>query len=208
MILIILVFILIICIVKIISNNDIAKEHAKTPEAIANVKNAKKVLSRAKYSIILLIAAIVLTILILISKYTEIDTAIIEYFSTDFYRKDFYNPKFFYIPAFILVSRQIIVEVKISEFLHKYFNLVEEEVDTKELLKSVLYKKKASNEQVTNNTEQLVETQNTTPTTESQPEQNQTVETTTQEVTTTDPTPQETPSTEATPVIEETKKEQ
>lgn len=149
MVLIILIFVLLICVVKIVSNNDMIKEHSKTPEDKANVKNAKRVFSNAIYANILIIAAAIITLLIVLCQFTTLDTILINYFSTDFYKDDFYNVNFYYIPAFIILTRKIIIEVKISEFLHKYFNVIEEEVNTKELIQNVLYKKKAPEENQT-----------------------------------------------------------
>ncbi len=142
MILVILIFLVLVCLVKVSNNHDLIKANCKTPEATANVKNAKKVFNREKYSIAFFAIGVLLIIFIVICQFTTLDTIIINYFSADFYTEDFFNSYLYYIPAFILVSRKILVEVKMSEFLHKYFEVVEEEISSAEVLKSILYKKK------------------------------------------------------------------
>ncbi len=149
MILIILIFLILIYLVKVSNNHDIIKEHCKTEENKANVKNAKKVFNKTKYSSALLILSLLSLIIIIICQFTKLDTIIIDYFSVDFYTEDFFNINYYYLPAFLFISRQIIIEVKISEFLHKYFEVVEEEVNSADLIKNILYKKKPTPEEKT-----------------------------------------------------------
>lgn len=142
MILVILIFLVLLCFVKISNNNDIIDAKCETVEDQANVKNAKKVFSRARYSIIMLIISIFFILLIIICQFTNLDTIVINYFSVDIYQADFFNANYYYIPIFLLISRQILLEVKLSEFLHKYFEVKEEEISTKEVIHNLLYKPK------------------------------------------------------------------
>ena len=91
MILIILIFLILLCIVKVSNNNDLIKANVKTPEDNANVKNAKKVFRKAKYFIFMLVLSIIILISVMLCQFTTIDTFIIDYFSTDFYKEDFFN---------------------------------------------------------------------------------------------------------------------
>lgn len=158
MILVILIFLILICLVKISNNQDIIKNHCKTRDDKANVKNAKKVFGHARYSIIMLIISIISVVIILICQFTTIDTVIINYFSVDIYEADFFNHNFYYVPVFLIICRQIIIEVKLSEFLHKFFNVVEEEISGKEVIKSYLYKKTPSKKNPETEVETLEET--------------------------------------------------
>lgn len=170
MILVILIFLILICFVKISNNQEIIKNNCHTEEDKANVKNAKKVFGKARYSIIMLILSFILLIAIIICQFTKIDTMIINYFSADFYVDDFFNVNYYYIPAFLIVCRKIIVEVKISEFLHKYFKIVEEEISSKEVIHSILYKKKKVEvkEETKEENKASENISNTTPTPQSQ----------------------------------------
>lgn len=145
MILVILIFLVLLYFVKVSNNNDIIDTKCETVEDQANIKNAKKVFSRARYSIIMLIISIIFILLIVICQFTNLDTVIINYFSVDIYQADFFNANYYYIPIFLLISRQILLEVKLSEFLHKYFEVKEEEISTKEVIHTLLYKPKVSN---------------------------------------------------------------
>ena len=145
MILVCFILLCLICLVKIVNNNDIIKEKQKSTEDKANIKNARKVYSNSKTAQILLILVGVTILIIILCQFTKIDTIIINYFSSDFYEEDFFKMNYYYLPAFLLVIRQIIIEVKVSEFLYKYFNVTEEEINTKDLIKGILYKKKPAN---------------------------------------------------------------
>ncbi len=142
MILGILIFLILICVVKISSNLDLVKNNSKTSEDKANYRNAVKFYNTSNYALGILVLAIIIIIVLVICQFTELDTVVINYFKVDFYTEDFFKSIYYYIPAFMLVIRQIIVEVKISEFLYKYFKVTEEEVDTKDLVRNILYKKK------------------------------------------------------------------
>ena len=138
----ILAFLILICVVKVLNNDDIAKQCCKNDQDLANIKNARKVYSTTKESLVLLIVAIVSLVVILLLNFTDIEYVLKDYFSTEIFSKDdtIFSYYFYLIPIFILVSRQIVIEVKISEFLYKFFNITEPELE-ENVLKSLLYKK-------------------------------------------------------------------
>ncbi len=141
-IILILAFLILICVVKVLNNDDIAKQCCKNDQDLANIKNARKVYSTTKESLVLLIVAIVVLIVVLLLNFTNIEYLVKDYFSTEIFSEDdsIFSYYFYLIPIYILVARQIVIEVKISEFLYKFFNITEPELE-ENLVKSLLYKK-------------------------------------------------------------------
>ena len=140
---IVLLFLIVIYIVKKSGNDDIAKQHSKTPSDKANVANARKVYRRATTEKILLIATIVSIIVLVLLQFTDIGYIIEDYISPDFVERREFNPMYYLLPCYLFVTRIIIVEVRVGDYIYKYFNLEEPELDVnaKELIKSMLYKK-------------------------------------------------------------------
>lgn len=128
-------------IFKLNGNAEIIKENCKTDSDAVNVKNGQKVFYKTKISIILLIAGLLTLALCLICNFTDLGNKVIDYFSYDFYEAQEFNINYYFIPVYIFVIREIIVQVKIGDFLYKYFNVKEPELE-ENLLKTILYKKK------------------------------------------------------------------
>lgn len=127
--------------VKQSNNDDLIKENCKNKEQYENIQNAKKVFRKIKISIILLIIAILTLILLLIIDFTDLEVGIMEFISSDFYTKQEVDRTLYFVPLYILIAREIIIQVKFGEFLLKFFN-VKEPVLEESLLKTILYKKK------------------------------------------------------------------
>lgn len=128
-------------IFKLNVNAEIIKENCKTDSDAVNVKNGQKVFYKTKISVILLIVGLISLALCLICNFTDLGNKIIDYFSYDFYEAKDFNINYYFIPVYIFVIREIIVQVKIGDFLYKYFNVKEPELE-ENLLKMILYKKK------------------------------------------------------------------
>lgn len=127
------------------NNEDIIKENCKSKEDLANINNAKKVYSKTKISTTLLILTFTSLIIILLANFTDIDRAIIDYFSNEFYyEEEGFNYYLYLLPIYIYISRIILNEVKLGEFLLKYFK-VDEPVLEENIIKTLLYKKKITN---------------------------------------------------------------
>lgn len=144
---IILIFLILLYIVRISNNKDIIKENSKdiiTDKA--NIKNARKYYSKKKLFKFLLYISILIVIVILLCDFTDIEYQIIDFFSTDFSTEQDINKQLYLLPIYILVIRGIILEVKIGDFLFKYFK-VEEPILEENPLKSILYKKPKTNKQ-------------------------------------------------------------
>lgn len=138
---IILIFLILLYIVRISNNKDIIKENSKdiiTDKA--NIKNARKYYSKKKLFKFLLYISILILIVILLCDFTDIEYQIIDFFSTDFSTEQDINKQLYLLPIYILVIRGIILEVKVGDFLFKYFK-VEEPILEENPLKSILYKK-------------------------------------------------------------------
>lgn len=138
---IILIFLILLYIVRISNNKDIIKENSKdiiTDKA--NIKNARKYYSKKKLFKFLLYISVLILIVIILCDFTDIEYQIIDFFSTDFSTEQDINKQLYLLPIYILVIRGIILEVKVGDFLFKYFK-VEEPILEENPLKSILYKK-------------------------------------------------------------------
>ena len=132
---IVLIFLILLYIVRISNNNDIIKQNSKDQITDkANIKNARKHFANKKTFKYLLLLTILLTIVFLISDFTSIEAEVIDYFALDFYQEQEFNRIFYLIPIYIIVVRNIILEVKMGEFLFKYYK-VDEPVLDESLLK-------------------------------------------------------------------------
>lgn len=173
---IILVFLILILAARISNNNDIIRENSKDKRKdLANMKNARKFYSTKKTFKIMLIAAIIILGISLIWDFTSIEVSIIDYFATEIYKEEPFNRQYYLIPIYILIIRQIIIEVKVGDFLFKYFQ-VEEPVLEQNLLKTILYKKTPNKEvKQQEQTQEKTENNNTTENinTEEQKKENQ-----------------------------------
>ncbi len=146
MVLILVLILLIgICYIKYVGNKDLIKNHCKTEEDKENAKNARKVYSSTKTTKALLIASGLSLIIVILLKFTNIDYTIRDFISSDLIEKRKFSYLYFLIPLYILVSRQIIIEVNIGDFLYKFFN-VEEPQLPEGTFKSLLLKKGGSKE--------------------------------------------------------------
>lgn len=139
---IILALLIITCALRICNNEDLIVKNCKSETDLANIKNAKKVFRKMKTYKYLLILFYLSIIILLICAFTDFDTKIIDFISTEFvYEEDMvFNNNYFFIPVYILVIRELLIQVKIGEFLLKYFN-TEEEQPQEINLKALLYKK-------------------------------------------------------------------
>ena len=134
---IVLVFLILLYIVRISNNKDVIKQNSKDSITDnANIKNARKHFSNKKTFKYLLLLAILLTIVFLISDFTSIEAEIIDYFALDFYQEQEFNRILYLIPIYIMVVRNIILEVKMGEFLFKYYKVDEPELD-ESLIKTI-----------------------------------------------------------------------
>jgi Ca2+/H+ antiporter len=132
---IVLIFLILLYIVRISNNKDIIKENSKDQITDnANIKNARKHFANKKTFKYLLLLTILLTIVFLISDFTSIEAEVIDYFALDFYQEQEFNRILYLIPIYIIVVRNIILEVKMGEFLFKYYK-VDEPVLDESLLK-------------------------------------------------------------------------
>ena len=151
---IILVILILILMARISNNNDLIKENSKDkPKDFANMRNARKFFSNKKTFKGLLLAALIILIISLIWDFTSLEVGFIDYFATDIYKEEPFNRSYYLIPIYLLVIRQIIIEVKVGDFLFKYLK-VDEPVLEQNLLKTLLYKKKPQT------TEQIVTNEN------------------------------------------------
>lgn len=138
---IILLLLIIIYIVRISNNKDIIKENMKDPITDkANIKNARKYYAKKKTFKYLLIAAIAILTIFILWDFTDLEVGIIDYFSYDIYKEQEFNRALYLFPIYIFIIRQIIFEVKVGDFLFKYYK-VDEPVLEENLLKTLLYKK-------------------------------------------------------------------
>ena len=157
MLIIVLIFIILLYLVKVSNNKEVIKKNCKTDYDKANIKNAKKVYSKSKLSIILLVLSLVSLIVLILCQFTNIDAIIIDYFMTDFYEEKAFNYNLYLIPAYIIICRETLIQVNLADYLFKYFKVEEEQIEGKELIKSILYKKKKSQPTKNENIEQLEE---------------------------------------------------
>lgn len=127
---IVLIFLILLYIVRISNNQDIIKQNSKDKITdTANIKNARKHFSSKKTFKYLLLLAILLIIFFLISDFTSIEAQIIDFFAYDFYEEQDFNKLLYLIPIYIIIVRNIILEVKMGEFLFKYYKVDEPELD-------------------------------------------------------------------------------
>ena len=133
-----------IAYLKYSGNNELAKKCCKTEQDKANVKNARKVYSSTKTTKALLILTFLAAIVVCLLVFTNADYFIRDFLSADFVNKKEYSYYLLLIPFYILVSRQIIIEVNLGDFLYKFFN-EEEPVLEENLIKTLLYKKGTKN---------------------------------------------------------------
>ena len=136
-----LICLIIIEMIKKSNNDDLIKENCKSQEQYENIKNAKKVFHQTKTANFLLILAIATLIIFILCDFTSIEATIIDYISADFFDETKFDRTLYFVPFYILIAREIIIQVKIGEFLLKYFN-VKEPVLEENIIKTILYKKK------------------------------------------------------------------
>lgn len=151
--LLLLASLIIVELIKKSNNDDLIKENCKNQEQYENIINAQKVYHRTKLSKILIAITALILIIFILWDFTSIEVAIIEFISPEFYTETPFDRTLYFIPIYVLVAREIIIQVKIGEFLLKYFN-VEEPVLEENIIKSILYKKKTPVEKkpIINNT--------------------------------------------------------
>ena len=169
---IVLVILVLIWYVKYSGNKELIKEHCKTPNDKANIINAKKVYKNDRTSMALLILSIVALVIVLLVKFTKIDFLIHDYISTDIVEEKDFGYIIFLIPCYIYVSRLIINEVRIGDFLYKFFQVKEPELE-ENLLKTILYKKAKP---ITTETPENTTEQPATPPTEEKKEEQATTQ--------------------------------
>lgn len=138
----VLIFIILLYLVKVSNNKEVIKKNCKDDYDKANIKNAKKVYSHSKLSIILLVLFFTSLIVLLLCQFTSLEAVIIDYFMTDFYEEKALDYNLYLIPAYIIVCRGILIQVNLADYLFKYFKVEEEQIAGKELIKNILYKKK------------------------------------------------------------------
>lgn len=138
----ILAMLILICAVKISNNNDLIANNCKDENDLANIDNAKKVFRKSKVYNYLLIAIYLSVIILLICAYTDIDYKIIDFISIDLVNENdvVFDFNYFFFPIYLFVIREILIQVKIGEFLLKYFKTEEPEFD-QNIIKNLLYKK-------------------------------------------------------------------
>lgn len=138
---IVLVFLVLLYLVRISNNQDLIKENSKDKITdTANIKNARKYFSNKKTFKILLALTIISLIIIIICDFTSIEAKVIDYFAYNYYKEEKLDRTLYFLPLYLIVIRQIILEVKIGDFLFKYYK-VDEPVLEENLLKMLLYKK-------------------------------------------------------------------
>ena len=138
---IVLILLVLILITRILNNQDLIKNNSKDKLTdTANLKNAYKYFRKQKTFNLLFIVSLLSLIILIISDFTSIDANIIDYFAYDIYKEQELNRLLYLIPIYGFVTRQIILEVKIGDFLLKYYK-VDEPVLEENLIKTILYKK-------------------------------------------------------------------
>ena len=145
-------------------NDDLIKKNNKTIVDTANVKNAKKYYHNSKAATISLLIGIAMIVFCILCEFTDIETKFIDAFSTDFVETKELNRKLYLIPVYYLIAREIIIQVKISEYLQKFYNDKEKEEkitmeDLKKIdLKKVLYKPVKKPAEVPDNPNKVIRT--------------------------------------------------
>lgn len=142
---VILFFLVVLVAIRISNNNDLINTHSQNEQDLANIANAKKVFRRSKTSNYILLGTILLLAILLLCNFTDLDYKIIDYVAIDIVEEPEFNNYFYFVPVYLLVIREIFIQVKIGEFLLKFFKVEEQELNIKEEvlepLKSTLYKK-------------------------------------------------------------------
>ncbi len=140
---IILVILILLVIIRRSNNDDIINNNAKYESDIANITNAKKVFRKSKTANYMFIATLLILIILMACNFTKIDYLILDYISADFVEEPKFDYLLYFIPAYIAVVREIFIQVKIGEFLLKYFQVEEDELDiNNEVIKPILKKTK------------------------------------------------------------------
>lgn len=123
-------------------NKDLIKKNNKTIVDTANVNNAKKYYHNDKAATISLLVGIAMIAFCILCEFTDIETSFLDAISTDFVETTELSKKLYLIPVYYLLAREIIIQVKISEYLQKFYNDKEpEEKITMEDLKKIDIKK-------------------------------------------------------------------
>ena len=161
MYLFILVLLIIIFIVKYLTNKETIDINCKDENDLANIKYARKYYTKTKTSFVALIISLIMLIVLLLSQYTDIDKYIIDYLSTDFYQEKALDTTLYYIPIYIIIMRFIVIEVKVGDYLYKYFKVEEPHLEENPL-KSILYKKKPGEGNIPQETNEQTERKETT----------------------------------------------
>jgi hypothetical protein len=125
----VLVFMILVYLVKKSSNSEVIKENCKSPNDKANVINARKVYNNTITSKVLLIASFVVLVFVILLKFTPLEYVIRDYISSDIEEQKDFSYLIFLAPAYIFVSRLIINEVKLGDFLYKFFKVKEPELE-------------------------------------------------------------------------------
>lgn len=139
---IILALLIILCAIRMINNDDLIVNNCKSETDLANINNAKKVFRKAKTYNYLLLAIYASIVILLICAFTDIDYHVINFISLDIVTPEDveFNINYCFLPIYIYIVREILIQVKIGEFLLKYFK-TDEPVLEENILKSLLYKK-------------------------------------------------------------------
>jgi len=140
----IFVLLIIIFIVKRSGNKDIIDQKVKTDSDKANAKNAYKVYQNDTTEKILFYLTIISLIVIILCHFLNIDHYIRDYISADFIERrkvSEFNLLYYLLPCYLFITRLIIIEVRVGDFLYKYFNVEEPELK-ENIIKTLLIKKK------------------------------------------------------------------
>ena len=140
---IVLIALFIVMYGRISKNNDLIKKNNKTIVDTANVKNAKKYFHNTKIATITLLIGVFILLFCIVCEFTDIETNFIDMFSTDIIENIELDRKFYFFPLYFLIAREIYIQVKISEYLQKFFDdhEIEEKIDLKSIdIKKILYK--------------------------------------------------------------------
>ena len=143
---IILIALFIVMYGRISKNNDLIKNNNKTIVDTANVKNAKRYFHNTKAATITLVIAVFLLLACIICEFSDIETKIVDMFSTNIIETIELDRKFYFFPLYFLIAREIYIQVRISEYLQKFFDdhEKEEKIDLNKLkeidIKKILYK--------------------------------------------------------------------
>lgn len=142
LLIIILIMLFFLVYIRISNNNDLIYNNTKDETDIANINNAKKVFRKSKTANNLFLASLLLLIILMICNFTDIDYKIIDFVAIDFVDELEFDYYLYLIPIYILAIREVFIQVKIGEFLLKYFKVEEVEIKiTEEVIKPLLYKK-------------------------------------------------------------------